>query len=167
MSTAGVDQLLYLLDQAFEGDEEHSLLANLRSLTADDWHRRTGAMTRSIRQIAYHAGVAGHLYADHLFGSATATYEGVLRSAPSTRDETERGVAIAWMREGHRAMHDGVAALSDTDLGVPCRSHWGEIMERRRLIATVIHHNVYHAGEINHARALLQSDDGWPSGAVS
>lgn len=167
MGTSGVEQLLYLLDRAFEGDEEHALLANLRSVSADDWHRLTGAMRRSIRQIAYHAGVAGYLYADHLFGAATATYEGVLTAAPATRDATERDIVIAWMRDGHGMMRAGVAALSDADLLAPSRSHWGEMMERRRLIATVIHHDVYHAGEINHARALLQSDDGWPSGVVS
>ena len=36
MSRAAVEQLLYLMDEAFEGDSDHSLLANLRSVTEED-----------------------------------------------------------------------------------------------------------------------------------
>ena len=31
----------------------------------------------------------------------------------------------------------------------------------RFLIVNMIEHDVYHAGEINHTRALLQNDDAW------
>jgi hypothetical protein len=34
----------------------------------------------------------------------------------------------------------------------------------RWLIATLLEHDTYHAGEINHIRALLLSDDGWKWG---
>lgn len=37
METDGVAQLLYLLDQAFAGDEWHSLRANLRAVAPEDW----------------------------------------------------------------------------------------------------------------------------------
>jgi hypothetical protein len=37
MGRSGIGQLLYLLDEAFEGNEEHSLLGNLRTVTPDDW----------------------------------------------------------------------------------------------------------------------------------
>ena len=39
MSRTAVDQLVYLLDEAFEGKETpwHSMLGNLASVTEDDW----------------------------------------------------------------------------------------------------------------------------------
>jgi uncharacterized damage-inducible protein DinB len=161
MTGPAATQLVYLLDQAFEDDEEHSLLVNLRDISPDDWHRRIEGVQRSIRQLAYHAGVAKHLYADHLFGAATTSYDSVLRSAPATRDAAEKGVVITWMREGHQKMRDGVASLADGDLETVVRSHWGAMMQKRRLISGIIQHDAYHAGEINHLRAMLQGNDGW------
>ena len=33
--------------------------------------------------------------------------------------------------------------------------------ESRWIIAVMIEHDLYHAGEINHIRALRQGNDGW------
>lgn len=57
-ATPAVAQLLYLLDQAFEGTEWHSLLGNLQSLQAEDWLWVPPGGHRSIR---YHAGEINHL----------------------------------------------------------------------------------------------------------
>ncbi|MEX2245495.1 MAG: DinB family protein [Dehalococcoidia bacterium] len=162
MAGPAVAELLYLLDRAFDGDEEHSLPANLASVTPDDWAWKPAPGGRSIRAIAYHSGVAKRLYADHLSGPATPTYEGVLRAAPATKDPSEPGVVIAWLRDGHRALRDGIAALADDDLSIVRRTHFGEMFETRRIIAAVTAHDIYHAGEINHLRALRQGDDRWP-----
>jgi uncharacterized damage-inducible protein DinB len=162
MGTSAVDQLALLLDHAFDGDQEHPLLANLHGVRAEDWRQRPPGGGRTIRAITYHAGVAKYLYADHLFGAATASYESVLRTAPATHDEHEMETVIAWLREGHRQMVDGVRTLTDEDLPVVVRAHWGEPRQRQQLIWTVIEHDTYHAGEINHLRALLQDDDKWP-----
>ncbi len=37
MAGSAVAQLLYLMDEAFEGNEWHSLLANLRSVRPEEW----------------------------------------------------------------------------------------------------------------------------------
>ncbi len=37
MPGPAVETLLYLLDEGFEGDGEHSLLANLRSVPHSEW----------------------------------------------------------------------------------------------------------------------------------
>jgi uncharacterized damage-inducible protein DinB len=162
MGDPAIEQILYLLDRAFEDDEEHSLLANLRTVTPEDWPWRPRGGGRSIRQIAYHAGVAKHVYANHLSGDRTLTFEGVLRAAPATGDAAEMDVVVAWMREGHRVLRDGIAALSAADLGRQQRTHWGEMYEVRRTIAVITAHDIYHAGEINHLRAVRQGDDRWP-----
>ena len=43
------------------------------------------------------------------------------------------------------------------------KANWGSEYETRWLMATIIEHDLYHAGEINHIRALAQGDDAWPS----
>ena len=52
MTRAAVDALLYLLDESFSGNEEHSLMANLRSVRTEDWLWKPHEGHRSIRRIA-------------------------------------------------------------------------------------------------------------------
>ena len=44
-------------------------------------------------------------------------------------------------------------------LDPPIGARW---LPTRELVATLIGHDFYHAGEINHLRALLQGTDRWP-----
>jgi len=41
-------------------------------------------------------------------------------------------------------------------------TNWGERLPTRVIMRMMIAHDLYHAGEINHLRALLQSTDRWP-----
>ena len=41
----------------------------------------------------------------------------------------------------------------------PRTGPWGTQHETRWLIKTMIEHDIYHAGEINHLRALAQGND--------
>jgi hypothetical protein len=41
-------------------------------------------------------------------------------------------------------------------------TNWGEQKETRWIITAMIQHDLYHAGEINHLRALIQGTDRWP-----
>ncbi len=45
-------------------------------------------------------------------------------------------------------------------------TNWGEPAETRWIISEIIEHDLYHAGEINHLRAVLQGDDRWPYDAA-
>ena len=40
-------------------------------------------------------------------------------------------------------------------------TNWGEPKETRWIIAVMIGHDLYHAGEVNHIRSLRQQDDRW------
>ncbi|HEY8171629.1 MAG TPA: DinB family protein [Dehalococcoidia bacterium] len=162
MADAAVSQLIILLDTAFADDEEHSLLANLRNVGPHEWRNRVPSAERTIRAITYHTGVAKYLYGNHLLGDSSKTYESVLRTAPSTGDASEKDVVVRWLREGHREFVDGVRTLTDADLVVPAPTHWGEIRPKAGHIYALIVHDTYHAGEINHLRALLQDNDKWP-----
>jgi len=159
---SGVAQLAYLLDESFDRNDEHSLLANLRTVSSAAWAAVPPEGGRSIRDIADHAGVAIRLYADHLFGAATLDYLSVHKTSPGRADPATIPALVDWIREGHRVLRTGLASLRDADLSRPARSHWGEPAETRWLVGVIIQHNTYHAGEINHLRSMLQGDDRWP-----
>jgi hypothetical protein len=69
---------------------------------------------------------------------------------------------VAWLQAGQRALKDSVAALEDDDELLKQRfAAWGEQYETRWLVNVMIQHDLYHGGEINHIRALRESNDRW------
>jgi len=76
---------------------------------------------------------------------------------------TDLTTSIAWLRTCRERLRGGVAALADdAELLLPRRTNWGELRETRWIIVvTMIQHDLYHAGEINHLRALHQRNDQW------
>jgi len=162
MSRAAVEALVYLLDEAFEGNEEHSLLGNLSNVTPEDWLARPVEGTRTIAEIVDHAGAAKFAYWDHMFADGSLSFDAGLRESPSCRDRADIEGIKRWLREGHARFRRGVAALNDDDLVKPRNGHWSSAAETRWLISVLIQHDVYHAGEINHLRAQRQDDDRWP-----
>jgi len=163
MGKSGVEQLLYLLDEAFEGNEEHSLLGNLRTVTPDDWLWVPPGGARSISQIVRHAGGAKYMYENHAFGDGSLTWSDPLLEGPEEEDKAVPAVErlIEWLRKGQRRLRDSIAALDDDELARPRKTHWGELAETRWIISVMIEHDLYHAGEINHIRALRQKNDRW------
>jgi uncharacterized protein DUF664 len=69
---------------------------------------------------------------------------------------------IAWVEAAHARLVEHVAALADdSELDAPRLTNWGELRPTRWIIAAMITHDAYHAGEINHLRSLLDGDDRW------
>jgi hypothetical protein len=67
---------------------------------------------------------------------------------------------LEWVREGNRQFRACIESLTDDGQLYERRlSPQGELQETRWLIATMIEHNLYHSGEINHIRALRQGND--------
>ena len=160
MTAAVVSHYLYLLDEAFDGPAWHSLLGNLQPLIPEDWTRIPAGGERSIRDIVQHVGSSKFMYHNHAFGDATLTWDAPLADggdALATRDS-----AIKWLREGHQRLRQSIAALDDADWLHPRMTAWGELKETRWIIAVTIQHDLYHAGEINHIRSLLQQHDQLP-----
>ena len=56
MTSPGVEQLLYLMDEAFEGSKEHALMNNLRSVPDGDWLWTPPGGERSVFDIVQHVG---------------------------------------------------------------------------------------------------------------
>ncbi len=153
-----VESFLYLLRRAFD-EGEHSFARNLQSTSDRDWDAIIPGQPfgRSIGFIAWHTVAGKHLYWDHAFGSKTLTgdytSEGVLEPR-RTLDEV-----LAYGREWQAKWLERLEALADEALAGPTTAHWGQTLSLRRVVAAVIEHDIYHAGEINHLRALLDGTD--------
>ncbi len=165
-----MEQLPYLMDEAFEGSDEEDLLGNLHSVTDSEWAAAPPGGVRSVRPIVGHIGACKYRYDNHGFADGRMTWDdpagdvGVsMEDLQSRRLEPEPPMkaVVEWLGEGHRRLREHVAALDDSELLVRRRPPEGNSRETRWIIANMIRHDYYHAGEINHLRALMQSDDRW------
>jgi uncharacterized damage-inducible protein DinB len=154
-----VSQLLFLLDHAFAGDNWHSLLSNLRSTTPDDWDWLPTNGQRSIRSIIQHVGGCKYMYENHAFGDGSLQWDHPL--VTGEQDVADLTSAVAWLTRGHARLRDSIAELTDADLDQPRMTNWGEPKATRWIIAIMIEHDIYHAGEINHLRSIHDGDDSW------
>jgi len=176
MSRAAVEQYVYLLDEAFEGIDKpwHSILGNLASVTEDDWLWTPTGGARTVRGITSHVGGAVYLYYDRVFGDYAVFGEPIASNVPAgnlgvgTEDlesvhrlenEPPMAAVIAWVAERARAFRDAVSQLDDAALMEQRSNHHGEPFAIRWFITVMIQHYSYHAGEINHIRALHQGND--------
>jgi hypothetical protein len=164
MSRTAIEQLVFMMDSAFEGDPErpnqswHAVRVNLKSLKDEDWDWIPPGGRRTIRRLLLGLGSCKYVCENQAFGDATMGWD-VRGSIPGV-DYTSREAIIDWVSEGHRRLRDSVAALDDDARLLELRpSYWGEPRAIRWQINTMIQHDLYHAGEINHIRALHQEND--------
>ena len=148
------------MDRAFSGFE-HSLLNNLGTVEADSWSRVPDGGKRSIQEITQHVGMFKFMYANHAFRGGDLDYSDDPATPPPERLATI-GDAVEWLREGHAYLTDGIRELDDDrELEVERRAHWGGLLPTYHIVVTILEHDLYHSGEINRTRALLQDDDAW------
>jgi hypothetical protein len=166
-SRSGIDALLYLLEEAFRGagieesDESQALLPNLSTVPDDAWRALPAGAIRSIESIVVHVGACKIMYDDHAFGAGTLRFA-TPEVEPWGEGAAPRGEVVPWLEAAHARLVDHVRALADdAELDRPRPANWGEDRETRWLIAAMITHDAYHAGEINHIRSLLDGDDRW------
>jgi hypothetical protein len=157
MPQTAVNELLYLMHRAFESSRPHSLLTNLGTVTEADYQREHDG--RSIRDMVRHLAAAKHVYNNQAFGEASLFMPDlqtrIYDSQASMTDD------IAWLHQGHEQLRASLAALDDADLATERPVHMGGSLETRGIISIMIEHDLYHAGEINHLRALMQGTDYW------
>jgi DinB superfamily len=166
MAGPAVYALLYLLDEAFEGrgieesNESQALLTNLATVTDAEWRATVPGATRTIESMVLHVGACKIMYDDYAFSSGTKQW-GTPEVEGWIGTDAPMAEAIVWLREAHRSFREHVAELTDDDLDQPRECNWGELRPTRWIIAAIIGHDFYHAGEINHRRSLLGTDDRW------
>jgi hypothetical protein len=138
-------------------------MANLKELQEEDWTALPPGSGRSIAEILEHVGWAKWMYTDYAFGPGTLRGDLpplVPEGGASSRPPQD---LLAWLREGHRFWLAAVRDLpDDAELERPRLTNWGERLPTRDIIRIMIAHDFYHAGEINHLRALLHRSDRWP-----
>jgi hypothetical protein len=157
-----IDTLCRLIEDAFSGDLSQSLLSNLKNLREGDWTGLPPGGQRSIVEILEHVGWCKWMYEDYAFGTASLPGDRPpLTPANGTRSRPVDEL-LAWLREGHEKWLNSVRLLADdSELERDRLTNWGERMKTRTIIRIMIGHDYYHAGEINHIRAVLQGNDRW------
>jgi hypothetical protein len=159
MSRIIIERLIELLDEGFERDNEHSLLGNLREVDEQGWRWKPPGGERTIAGVIWHAGSAKYLYWSHAFADGSVTWEHPLTATSNARTMES---ALPWIWEGHQLFVEGVRSLTDdAELLAPRQTHWGMAATVQFAIDTMLRHDVFHAGEINHLRALMQGNDRW------
>jgi DinB superfamily len=167
MGRGGIEALLYLMDEAFRGpgiaesDESQALIPNLASVDEAVWRALPPGGVRSIEAITLHVGACKVMYDDYAFGSRSLFWDmpGV---QPWPGGKAPMAETIRWLEGAHDRLVSHVTALDDDgELDRSRRANWGEDRPTRWLIAALITHDAYHAGEINHLRSILGPDDRW------
>jgi uncharacterized damage-inducible protein DinB len=162
-----IEAYLDLLEEAFRGigieasNESQALLVNLATVPEAAWRALPSGAARSIESIALHVGACKIMYDDYAFGSASLRFA-TPEVEPFTQGAATRSDVTAWIAGAHDRLVAHVAGLADdAELDRPRPTNWGERRPTRWIIATMITHDAYHAGEINHLRSMLGSDDRW------
>jgi uncharacterized damage-inducible protein DinB len=162
-SHTAIDTLAWLIEEAFHGDPSHSLLANLHDVREEDWTATPAGSGRSIADILEHVGWSKWMYEDYAFGSGSMRGDQPPLVPAAGARSRPRPELLAWLTEGHQRWLASVRALTeDSELDRERLTNWGDWLATRDIIRIMIAHDFYHAGEINHLRALLQKTDRWP-----
>ena len=157
MSRTVLDFLAWQLDQSFEDKPEHSLMANLSSVTNDTLDQLPPGGGRTLRDLIVHCASVKRMHVDHAFGEGDLTWW-TTWNGDGPIEEANLEALTAWLRQSHAEAQRAVADLgSDAELLAERKTHWGEGRETRLLIDAILIHDIYHAGEINHLRGLIQS----------
>ena len=167
MSKAAVDAILDLVDEAFDGrgieesNESQALLTNLATVTDAEWRALPLGATRTIESMVRHVAACKVMYADYAFDAGTKQWGTADVEGPWDLDQAPMSEALDWLRETHLSFRKHVEELTDDDLDRDRMTNWGELRPTRWIVAAIIGHDFYHAGEINHLRSLLGTDDRW------
>lgn len=159
---AEINLLVWLIEGAFTRDDNHALLVNLASVSDVEWTGLPPGGGRTVAEIVEHIAWCKWMYEDYAFGPATLAGDQpplVPGNGQRARPRTE---LMEWLIEGHRRWVATIQRLpDDTELDKPRLTCWGEWLPTRVIIGILIAHDLYHAGEINHLRALLSRTDRW------
>jgi uncharacterized damage-inducible protein DinB len=163
----GIEAYLHLLEEAYRGrriedsDESQAFVPNLASVPDEVWRALPAGAVRTVESIALHVGACKIMYDDHAFGSASLRFA-TPAVEPFTEGAAPRAEVVDWINRAHDRLAGHVATLiDDAELDRDRMTNWGEPRPTRWIVAAMITHDAYHAGEINHLRSILGTDDRW------
>lgn len=146
-------------EEGFGADHWHSLAWNLHNVREEEWARPAPGGERTIREIVIHVGHVIAQYDNAAFGDGQRAWGDDSINGVTPGETIEDG--LAFVEAGHALFLAHLLALSDADLTEPRSLPWCEQVPTRRIVELLIQHTLYHTGEINHLRALLQGNDSW------
>ena len=125
-SHTAIDTLAWLIEDAFEGDPDQSLLANLRDLKEEDWTALPSGAGRSVADILEHVGWSKWMYEDYAFGPAIMRGDQPpLIPADGARSRPHDEL-LSWLKEGHKRWLASVRSLpDDNELERERLTNWG------------------------------------------
>ena len=160
MSRAVLDYMIWEMGQAFD-----ALFTNLKDLRDDDWLWVPAGGVRSISAIVGHIASSKVMYDNHAFGNASLTWADPLFSeaqSPPPAGGLAAERLVEWLRDAEYHLLRNVDALGDDEELIRDRAvNWGGTMPTRWIVNRLIHHDGFHAGEVNHLRAVHQQNDKW------
>ena len=155
MSRDVLEHLIWSLDQSFKDKPEHSLIANLSSVTTDDLDEVVPGGGRTMRDLIIHCASVKLMHANHAFGDGAYTFWSTWPNEEPVSEASFEDL-LEWLEHAHLRVIVAVTELNDdSELMVKRPTYWGASWETRRILDAIAVHDVYHAGEINHLRALL------------
>ena len=168
IARGGIEALLGLMDEAFDGggieasNESQALLTNLATVADDQWRARPRGVDPDHRvDRPPRRRVQGHV-------RRLRVRAGTLQfGTPEVEPWTAEGPAPmedvrAWLRAAQARLRSTWRTCRMTHNSTFARlTNWGEHRPTRWIVAAMITHDAYHAGEINHLRSQLSGDDRW------
>jgi len=160
MARTLLDETIWQMGQSFD-----MLFASLRDLLNDDWTWVPPGGVRSIHAIVGHAISCKVMYDNHAFGDASLTwmdprFNAWQASAPG--EGFSAAALVDELRASDLQVRRNVDALAnDAELNRERPVNWGGTRSTRWILSVLSRHDVFHAGEINHIRALHQRNDRW------
>ena len=155
---AGIDQLLLIIDQAYNRRSWHgtNLRGSIRGVTPEQAAWRPGRNRHNIWEIVVHAAywkyvVRRRLTGEHR-GSFPLTGSNWFRR-PEQVSKASWQADIRLLDQAHSTMRDAVAALSMKELH---RTRAGSTNSNFSLISGIAAHDLYHAGQIQLLKRLFE-----------
>ncbi len=145
MPAPAIDQLLLLLDEAYDKKSWHgpNLRGALRGLTAEDAAWRPGTGRHNIRELVLHAAYWKYAARRKLTGEKRGSF--AVTGSNWFAAEREWKQDLALLAAEHKALRAAIAGLTAADLRDPAKL---------RYIRGVIAHDLYHAGQIQLLKRL-------------
>jgi hypothetical protein len=89
------------------------------------------------------------MYHEYAFGARKLTF-------PDLEIPLSPAAAVAMLDEGQALLVADLRGLDDPELEESCLTNWGEAWPRWRIFWTMIHHDLWHGGEIGALRDLYR-----------
>ena len=152
-----VGQFLWQIDQAYDGKSWHgtNLRGSLRRVTLDQAAWRPEPGRHNIWELALHAAYWKYAVRRRLTGEARSSFPldgSNFFTRPDAGTEAEWARDLALLRDEHGKLRAAVAGLSDPALDRPPSG--GETLTVD-LVAGIIAHDLYHAGQIQLLKRLV------------